>query len=201
MGRNPSEDQQVNILHFSIQVYYDDNDVLCDFWQYFVTEQKDFSDPLDIWLRHFTKPFGETRAIYMNTMLEKCILVKTNFDKLFFPHRKCVRLEHLQRILEGLGTSAPCSEVSQDLCNMLRQKMIFNSRHGTTSVDQLSEMEEERLKAILLKPLEQMICGGEDVETVWERLRQADTQSDVCGKVFKAGETCYNCKVGFGVKK
>lgn len=79
--------------------------------------------------------------------------------------------------------------------------MIFNSRHGTTSVDQLSEMEEERLKAILLKPLEQMICGGEDVETVWERLRQADTQSDVCGKVFKAGETCYNCKVGFGVKK
>ena len=54
---------------------------------------------------------------------------------------------------------------------------------------------------LLVKPLEQMICGGEDVETVWERLREADTQSDVCGKVFKAGETCYNCKVGFGVKK
>ena len=69
MGRNPSEDQQVNILHFSIQVYYDDNDVLCDFWQYFVTEQKDFSDPLDIWLRHFTKPFGKSGALHMTNLL------------------------------------------------------------------------------------------------------------------------------------
>ena len=103
------------------------------------------------------------------------------------------------------GTSTENTGESGYLCSLLRGKsglsesekdvnLIFNSRHGTTSVDQLSEMEEEKLKAILLKPLEQMICGGEDVETVWERLRQADTQPDVCGKVFKAGETCYNCK-------
>ena len=39
--------------------YYDDNDVLPDFWQDFITNENDFAQPLDIWLRHFTKPFGQ----------------------------------------------------------------------------------------------------------------------------------------------
>ena len=72
--------------------------------------------------------------------------------------------------------------------------LLLAPRHGTSSVDQLSEIEEERLNSILLKPLEQFICGSEDVEEVWARLKQADTKADVCGKVFKSGETCYNCK-------
>ena len=41
------------------QVYYDDDDVLCDFWQYFVSEERNFTEPVDIWRRHFTKPFGK----------------------------------------------------------------------------------------------------------------------------------------------
>ena len=69
-----------------------------------------------------------------------------------------------------------------------------NSRHGTTSVDHLSEIEDDRVNKILLRPLEQFICGTEDVDSVWQRLREADAPPDVCGKVFKSGETCYNCK-------
>ena len=72
--------------------------------------------------------------------------------------------------------------------------LLLAPRHGTTSVDHLSEMEEDRVNSILLRPLEEFICGTEDVESVWESLRQADTPPDVCGKVFKPGETCCNCK-------
>ena len=50
------------------------------------------------------------------------------------------------------------------------------------------------MNKILLRPLEQFICGTEDVDSVWQRLREADAPPDVCGKVFKSGETCYNCK-------
>ena len=39
--------------------YYDDNEVLTDFWQDFVTNEADFASPLDMWMRHFTKPFGK----------------------------------------------------------------------------------------------------------------------------------------------
>ena len=40
------------------QVYYDDDEILCDFWQNFINEGKNFHDPVEIWRRHFTKPFG-----------------------------------------------------------------------------------------------------------------------------------------------
>ena len=43
--------------------YYDDNDVLPDFWQDFITNENDFAQPLDMWLRHFTKPFGQLRTL------------------------------------------------------------------------------------------------------------------------------------------
>ena len=42
------------------------------------------------------------------------------------------------------------------------KKNLYNcvlSRHGTTSVDQLSEKEERKVQEVLIAPLEQFICG------------------------------------------
>ena len=39
--------------------YYDDNDVLPDFWQYFVSNDLDTRNPLKNWMYHFSKPYGK----------------------------------------------------------------------------------------------------------------------------------------------
>ena len=44
--------------------YYDDNNFLPDFWQNFVNEGRDFAKPLDVWMRHFTKPYGKNLRKY-----------------------------------------------------------------------------------------------------------------------------------------
>jgi len=37
--------------------YYDDSTVLTAFWQIFVDEERDFAKPLDVWLKHFLRPY------------------------------------------------------------------------------------------------------------------------------------------------
>ena len=72
--------------------------------------------------------------------------------------------------------------------------LLLAPRHGTTSVDQMSEQEENRVQAVLIDTLEQFICGTEDVGAVFKSLAATDAPSAVCGHVFKPGETCYNCR-------
>ena len=95
--------------------------------------------------------------------------------------------------------------------------MFHVDRHGTSSVDTLSDLEESRVKSILFDSLEQFIAGKEDVQSVFSKLTESDTPPAVCGHVFKPGgmirdicnqfsllvilvydylfaETCYNCR-------
>ena len=96
--------------------------------------------------------------------------------------------------------------------------LLLAPRHGTTSVDQLTDREEDRVREVLLQvkissylntmciifylfltflhlqPLEQFICGTEDVASVWRQLSECDAPPAVCGHVFRHGETCYSCK-------
>ena len=63
----------------------------------------------------------------------------------------------------------------------------FHHRQGTSSVDNLSELEESRVKSVLFDSLEQFIAGQEDVHSVFNSLTESDTPPAVCGHVFKPG--------------
>ena len=65
--------------------------------------------------------------------------------------------------------------------------MFHVDRHGTSSVDTLSDLEESRVKSILFDSLEQFIAGKEDVQSVFSKLTECDTPPAVCGHVFKPG--------------
>ena len=65
--------------------------------------------------------------------------------------------------------------------------MFHVDRHGTSSVDTLSDLEESRVKSILFDSLEQFIAGKEDVQSVFSKLTESDTPPAVCGHVFKPG--------------
>ncbi|XP_066551068.1 E3 ubiquitin-protein ligase UBR1 isoform X2 [Amia ocellicauda] len=53
--------------------------------------------------------------------------------------------------------------------------------------------EEEQAGALLLQPLEWYLFG-EDPGTGLEKLQQSSTSSQLCGRVFKEGETTYSCR-------
>ncbi|KAL7992394.1 hypothetical protein Chor_016650 [Crotalus horridus] len=59
-------------------------------------------------------------------------------------------------------------------------------------MDPLSQKEEEMAQKMILYPLEWHLFG-EDPDTCLEKLRQIGT-SQLCGKVFKGGETTYSCR-------
>ncbi|XP_070613913.1 E3 ubiquitin-protein ligase UBR1 [Erythrolamprus reginae] len=59
-------------------------------------------------------------------------------------------------------------------------------------MDPLSQKEEEMAQRMILYPLEWHLFG-EDPDTCLEKLRQIGT-SQLCGKVFKGGETTYSCR-------
>lgn len=53
--------------------------------------------------------------------------------------------------------------------------------------------EEELMQRRLLHPLECFLFG-EDPREGLEKLKQASTSSQLCGRVFKEGETVYSCR-------
>ena len=71
------------------------------------------------------------------------------------------------------------------MVNLLKWTYVY--RHGTSSVDNLSELEESRVKSVLFDSLEQFIAGQEDVQSVFNGLTESDTPPAVCGHVFKPG--------------
>ena len=71
--------------------------------------------------------------------------------------------------------------------------MFHVDRHGTSSVDTLSDLEESRVKSILFDSLEQFIAGKEDVQSVFSKLTESDTPPAVCGHVFKPGGMIHEC--------
>lgn len=53
--------------------------------------------------------------------------------------------------------------------------------------------EEELMQGRLLHPLE-FFLFGEDPEEGLEKLKQGSSSSQLCGRVFKEGETVYSCR-------
>ena len=54
-------------------------------------------------------------------------------------------------------------------------------------MDNLSDLEESRVKSVLFDSLEKFIAGQEDVQSVFNSLTESDTPPAVCGHVFKPG--------------
>ena len=82
--------------------YYDDNDVLPDFWQDFVTNEIDFSRPLSIWMRSFTKPMGNYRG-------------PTEPLPNIITYRERLWMVHVQGVLAGVGAAAAGPETGHYL--------------------------------------------------------------------------------------
>ncbi|XP_054652195.1 E3 ubiquitin-protein ligase UBR1 isoform X2 [Dunckerocampus dactyliophorus] len=55
------------------------------------------------------------------------------------------------------------------------------------------QQEEEHTQRLLLHPLEYFLFGEDPDEGV-EKLKQGSTSSQLCGRVFKEGETVYSCR-------
>lgn len=55
------------------------------------------------------------------------------------------------------------------------------------------QTEEELMQGHLLHPLECFLFG-EDPEPGLEKLKQGSNSSQLCGRVFKEGETVYSCR-------
>lgn len=62
----------------------------------------------------------------------------------------------------------------------------------SAEMDPLVEKQEEMVQAAILYPLECYLFG-EDPDVFLEKLQQSRT-SQLCGKVFKGGETTYSCR-------
>uniref|UniRef100_A0A8C5UFG4 E3 ubiquitin-protein ligase n=1 Tax=Malurus cyaneus samueli TaxID=2593467 RepID=A0A8C5UFG4_9PASS len=62
----------------------------------------------------------------------------------------------------------------------------------SAEMDPLLEKQEEMVQAAILYPLECYLFG-EDPDTFLEKLQQSGS-SQLCGKVFKGGETTYSCR-------
>ena len=109
--------------------------------------------------------------------------------------QKLLRMESLSGVLESLGPPSTCSQV-WSIQYQIKTITIFHiERHGPSSVDTLSDLEESRVKSILFDSLEQFIAGKEDVQTVFSKLTESDTPPAVCGHVFKPGGMIHDiCK-------
>lgn len=55
--------------------------------------------------------------------------------------------------------------------------------------------EEELMQSRLIYPLECFLFG-EDPQEGFEKLKQGSSSSQLCGRVFKEGETVYSCRFG-----
>lgn len=60
-------------------------------------------------------------------------------------------------------------------------------------VESNSQEEEEVVQSRLLQPLEWFLFG-EDPQAGLEKLQQGSASSQLCGRVFKEGETVYSCR-------
>ncbi|XP_033110450.1 E3 ubiquitin-protein ligase UBR2-like [Anneissia japonica] len=56
-----------------------------------------------------------------------------------------------------------------------------------------NKQENENLKKNLLQPLEWFICNGEPSQ-MFQQLKQKSNPPQMCGKVFKSGESIYSCR-------
>ena len=64
--------------------------------------------------------------------------------------------------------------------------LVFSRGHDT-------EKEQRYLYTFLLHPMERFLCDGEPSER-FQRLKELDIPTQICGHVFRSGEPTYSCR-------
>ena len=110
--------------------------------------------------------------------------------------REWLRVLHVPRVLAGVGAAAAGPEARHHLGGPAHRQGGGQGQGGAAAGEDffLSTICIFYLFLTFLQPLEQFICGTEDVASVWRQLSECDAPPAVCGHVFRHGETCYNCK-------
>lgn len=120
----------------------------------------------------------------MRTVAYICGYVSLGEDRCkSLQNKSCSSLFVLQEWLEAADTRA-------ELLRYLKEQVpqIFCLKTESSPLE-----EEELMQNQLLHPLECFLFG-EDPQEGLEKLKQGCTSSQLCGRVFKEGETVYSCR-------
>ncbi|XP_023141647.2 E3 ubiquitin-protein ligase UBR1 [Amphiprion ocellaris] len=94
---------------------------------------------------------------------------------------------------DGLELSKEWQEAADSRAELLRYLKEQVPQIFCLKKDASPQEEEELMQSRLLHPLECFLFG-EDPQEGLEKLKQGSTSSQLCGRVFKEGETVYSCR-------
>ncbi|XP_073339559.1 E3 ubiquitin-protein ligase UBR1 isoform X1 [Pagrus major] len=95
--------------------------------------------------------------------------------------------------VDGLELSKEWLEAADSRAELLRYLKEQVPQIFCLKTEHSPQEEEELMQSRLFHPLECFLFG-EDPEEGLEKLKQACTSSQLCGRVFKEGETVYSCR-------
>ncbi|XP_075874232.1 E3 ubiquitin-protein ligase UBR1 isoform X1 [Nelusetta ayraudi] len=98
-----------------------------------------------------------------------------------------------EKSLDGLELSKEWLEAADTRAQLLRYLKEQVPRIFCLKTESSPQEEEELMQRRLLHPLECFLFG-EDPQEGLEKLKQGSTSSQLCGRVFKEGETVYSCR-------
>ncbi|XP_062295937.1 E3 ubiquitin-protein ligase UBR1 isoform X1 [Scomber scombrus] len=98
-----------------------------------------------------------------------------------------------ERSLGGLELSKEWQEAADSRADLLRYLKEQVPQIFCLKKESSPQEEEELMQSRLLHPLECFLFG-EDPQEGLEKLQQGSTSSQLCGRVFKEGETVYSCR-------
>lgn len=114
-------------------------------------------------------------------LISICVNVSLGYTDASHCNKSCSFI--LQEWLEAADTRA---ELLRYLKEQVPQIFCLKTESGP-------QEEEELMQNRLLHPLECFLFG-EDPQEGLEKLKQGCTSSQLCGRVFKEGETVYSCR-------
>ena len=180
------QNEDVEMMEEDGWEYYDDNDVLTDFWQVRLLTGQTFT----------ITTFGFPPGLH-HERNGLCSSIGQLDETLHEAVREWLRVLHVPRVLAGVGAAAAGPQARHHLGGPAHRQGGGQSQGGAAAgEDFFVSTIYITLYSFLtfLQPLEQFICGTEDVASVWRQLSECDAPPAVCGHVFRHGETCYNCK-------
>ncbi|XP_053191479.1 E3 ubiquitin-protein ligase UBR1 isoform X1 [Scomber japonicus] len=98
-----------------------------------------------------------------------------------------------ERSLGGLELSKEWQEAADSRADLIRYLKEQVPQIFCLKKESSPQEEEELMQSRLLHPLECFLFG-EDPQEGLEKLQQGSTSSQLCGRVFKEGETVYSCR-------
>lgn len=98
-----------------------------------------------------------------------------------------------EKPIDGLVLSKRWRDAADSGAEMLRYLMEQVPQIYCLEVESSAQDEEELVQRRLLQPLECFLFA-EDPQTGLEKLKQGNASPQLCGRVFKEGETVYSCR-------